>query len=89
MFTLSIALIALATIFAMFGLLGAAGHTVLVGSAVLLFLAVSSMIAYWRRRGGAAQLEGRENPLIKDPPEPRARAADPPNLAASRIAHGR
>jgi len=50
MFMLSIALIALAALFALFGLLGVAGHNAIVGSVVLLFLAVMSMIAYWRRR---------------------------------------
>lgn len=50
MFMLSTALLALAVIFALFGLLGVAGSSALIVSAVLLLMAVASMIAYWRRR---------------------------------------
>lgn len=54
MFMLSIALLALAVIFALFGVLGVAGHNALIMSVVLLAMAVGSMIAYWRRRDATA-----------------------------------
>ena len=50
MFTLSIALLALAVIFAVFGVLGVAGNTVIVAAVVLLMVSGASMFAYWRRR---------------------------------------
>ena len=50
MFTLSIALLALAVVFGLFGLLGVAGTSAVVGSAVLFAMAAGSMLVYWRRR---------------------------------------
>lgn len=50
MFTLSIALLALAVIFAAFGVLGVAGPLVIVAAVGLLLMAGASMVAYWRRR---------------------------------------
>lgn len=50
MFMLSIALLALAIIFAAFGILGVAGYIAIVGSVALLLMSAASMFAYWRRR---------------------------------------
>ena len=50
MFTLSIALLALALILGAFGVLGVAGGAVIVAAVVLLLMAGTSMIVYWRRR---------------------------------------
>ena len=50
MFALSIALLALALIFAGFGVLGVAGAGTIVVSVVLLLMAATSMVVYWRRR---------------------------------------
>lgn len=50
MFTLSIALLALALILAAFGVLGVAGAATIVASVVLLLMAATAMVAYWRRR---------------------------------------
>lgn len=50
MFTLSIALLALGLILALFGLLGVAGTSAIVASVVFVLLAAGSMLAYWRRR---------------------------------------
>ena len=50
MFTLSIALLALALILGAFGVLGVAGASAIVASAVLLLMAATAMIVYWRRR---------------------------------------
>lgn len=50
MFTLSIALLALAVICAAFGILGVAGKMAIVASVGLLAMAGGSMFAYWRRR---------------------------------------
>lgn len=50
MFTLSIALLALALIAGLFAVLGVAGAMVGVGAIVAGILAVFSMIAYWKRR---------------------------------------
>ena len=50
MFTLSIALLALALILAAFGLLGVAGVSTIVASVMLFLMAAASMVIYWRRR---------------------------------------
>jgi hypothetical protein len=50
MFTLSIALFALAIIFAAFGVLGVAGKMAIVASVGLLLMAGFSMFKYWQRR---------------------------------------
>lgn len=50
MFTLSIALLALALIIGAFGVLGIAGGAAIVASVVLLLMAAGSMTVYWRRR---------------------------------------
>jgi hypothetical protein len=50
MFTLSIALLALALILGAFGVLGVAGGSAIVASVVLLLTAGASMVVYWRRR---------------------------------------
>jgi uncharacterized membrane protein YtjA (UPF0391 family) len=50
MFTLSIALLALALILGAFGVLGVAGGSAIVASVVLLLMAGASMVVYWRRR---------------------------------------
>lgn len=54
MFALSIALFALALILALFGLVGVAGVSTIVGSVILLGMAVGSMLVYWRRRARTA-----------------------------------
>ena len=50
MFTLSIALLALALVAAAFGFLAGAGGAAIVASVVLLAMSATSMVAYWRRR---------------------------------------
>jgi len=50
MFTLSIALLALALILGAFGVLGVAGGHAIAASMVLLLVAMAAMTAYWRRR---------------------------------------
>ena len=50
MFTLSIALLALALILGAFGVLGVAGATAIIASVMLLLVAATAMVVYWRRR---------------------------------------
>jgi hypothetical protein len=50
MFTLSIALLALALILGAFGVLGVAGGQAIAAAFVLLLFAGVAMAAYWRRR---------------------------------------
>ncbi len=50
MFTLSIALLALAVICAAFGVLGVAGKAAIVFSVGFLLMSGLSMFVYWRRR---------------------------------------
>jgi len=50
MFTLSIALLALALILGAFGVLGVAGGHAIAAAIVLLLVAGVAMTAYWRRR---------------------------------------
>ena len=50
MFSLSIALLALALILGVFSVLGVAGAATIVASVVLLLMAATAMAVYWRRR---------------------------------------
>jgi len=50
MFTLSIALLAFALILGAFGVLGVAGGQAIAAATVLLLVAVTAMVVYWRRR---------------------------------------
>jgi uncharacterized membrane protein YtjA (UPF0391 family) len=53
MFMLSIVLLAFALMLGAFGVLGVAGANAIIASVVMLFAAVISMVAYWRRRPDA------------------------------------
>ena len=50
MFTLAVALLALALIVGAFGVLGVAGGAAIVASLLMLLAAGAAMIVYWRRR---------------------------------------
>lgn len=50
MFTLSVALLALALIVGLFAVLGVAGASAMVAAILIGILAVISMLVYWRRR---------------------------------------